>query len=125
MAHAFNPSTREAEAGRFLSSRAAWSTKGVPGQPELYRETLFRKSKKKKKKEKEKKKRKEKNTQQLCGGWKAEESGKLTQRLRAVVLGPESSVQHLYTRWLISFCNSSSSEMAKLLNSNSISETLT
>jgi hypothetical protein len=26
MAHAFNPSTWEAEAGRFLSSRLAWST---------------------------------------------------------------------------------------------------
>jgi hypothetical protein len=26
VAHAFNPSTREAEAGRFLSSRPAWST---------------------------------------------------------------------------------------------------
>jgi hypothetical protein len=26
MVHAFNPSTREAEAGRFLSSRLAWST---------------------------------------------------------------------------------------------------
>jgi hypothetical protein len=25
--HTFNPSTREAEAGRFLSSRPAWSTK--------------------------------------------------------------------------------------------------
>jgi hypothetical protein len=25
--HAFNPSTLEAEAGRFLSSRPAWSTK--------------------------------------------------------------------------------------------------
>jgi major histocompatibility complex class I len=25
--HAFNPSTREAEAGGFLSSRPAWSTK--------------------------------------------------------------------------------------------------
>jgi hypothetical protein len=25
VAHAFNPSTREAEAGRFLSSRPAWS----------------------------------------------------------------------------------------------------
>jgi hypothetical protein len=24
--HAFNPSTQEAEAGRFLSSRPAWST---------------------------------------------------------------------------------------------------
>jgi hypothetical protein len=27
VAHAFNPSTREAEAGGFLSSRLAWSTK--------------------------------------------------------------------------------------------------
>jgi hypothetical protein len=27
VAHAFNPSTREAEAGGFLSSRGAWSTK--------------------------------------------------------------------------------------------------
>jgi hypothetical protein len=27
VAHAFNPSTRESEAGRFLSSRPAWSTK--------------------------------------------------------------------------------------------------
>jgi hypothetical protein len=46
VAHAFNPSTREAEAGRFLSSRLAWSTKWVPGQPGLYRETLSRKTKK-------------------------------------------------------------------------------
>jgi hypothetical protein len=38
--HAFNPSTREAEAGGFLSSRPAWSTKWVPGQPGLHRETL-------------------------------------------------------------------------------------
>jgi hypothetical protein len=48
VAHAFNPSTREAEAGRFLSSRPAWSTKWVPGQPGLYRETLSRKNKNKK-----------------------------------------------------------------------------
>jgi major histocompatibility complex class I len=27
VAHTFDPSTREAEAGRFLSSRPAWSTK--------------------------------------------------------------------------------------------------
>jgi major histocompatibility complex class I len=27
VAHAFNPSTREAEAGGFLSSRPSWSTK--------------------------------------------------------------------------------------------------
>jgi hypothetical protein len=36
--HTFNPSTREAEAGGFLSSRPAWSTKWVPGQPWLHRE---------------------------------------------------------------------------------------
>ena len=46
--HAFNHSTREAEAGVFLSSRPAWSTKWVPGQPGLYRETLSKKKKKKK-----------------------------------------------------------------------------
>jgi hypothetical protein len=34
--HAFNPSTQEAEAGRFLSLRPAWSTKWVPGQPQGY-----------------------------------------------------------------------------------------
>jgi hypothetical protein len=38
--HAFDPSTQEAEAGGFLSLRPAWSTKWVPGQPGLYRETL-------------------------------------------------------------------------------------
>jgi hypothetical protein len=43
VAHAFNPSTWEAEAGRFLSSRPAWSTEWVPGQPGLHRETLPRK----------------------------------------------------------------------------------
>jgi hypothetical protein len=50
VAHAFNPSTREAEAGSFLSSRPAWSTKWGPGQPGLYRETLSRKTKQNKKK---------------------------------------------------------------------------
>jgi hypothetical protein len=57
VAHAFNPSTYEAEAGRFLSSRPAWSTKLVPGQPGLYRETLSRKTKQTKKKKKERKKK--------------------------------------------------------------------
>jgi hypothetical protein len=47
VAHAFNPSTWEAETGRFLSSRPAWSTKWVPGQPGLYRETLSPKQNKK------------------------------------------------------------------------------
>jgi hypothetical protein len=47
VAHTFNPSTPEAEAGGFLSSRPACSTKGVPGQPGLYRETLSLKTKNK------------------------------------------------------------------------------
>jgi hypothetical protein len=54
LAHAFNPSTWEAEAGGFLSSRPAWSTELVPGQPGLHRETLSQKKKKKKRKEKKK-----------------------------------------------------------------------
>ena len=33
VAHTFNLSTQEAEAGGFLSSRPAWSTDWVPGQP--------------------------------------------------------------------------------------------
>jgi hypothetical protein len=49
VAHAFNPSTWEAEAGGFLSLRPAWSTELVPGQPGLHRETLSRKNKKEKK----------------------------------------------------------------------------
>jgi hypothetical protein len=57
VAHTFNPSTLEAEAGGFLSSRPAWSTEWVPGQPGLHRKTLSRKpkpnqTKKKGKKEK-------------------------------------------------------------------------
>jgi hypothetical protein len=40
MAYAFSPNTWEAEAGGLLSSRPAWSTEWVPGQPGLYRETL-------------------------------------------------------------------------------------
>jgi hypothetical protein len=55
VAHAFNPSTQEAEAGEFLSSRPAWSIEWVPGQPGLYRETLSRKNQKRKKKKKRKK----------------------------------------------------------------------
>jgi hypothetical protein len=49
VAYAFNPSTWEAEAGGFLSSRPAWSTEWVPGQPGLHRETLSRKTKQNKK----------------------------------------------------------------------------
>jgi hypothetical protein len=45
VAHAFNPSTWEAEAGGFLSSRPAWTTEWVSGQPGLHRETLSWKTK--------------------------------------------------------------------------------
>ena len=38
VSHAFNPSAWEAKAGRSLSSRPAWSTELVPGQPGLQRE---------------------------------------------------------------------------------------
>jgi hypothetical protein len=44
--HALHPRTWEAEAGEFLSSRPAWSTECVPGQPGLYREILSWKKKK-------------------------------------------------------------------------------
>jgi hypothetical protein len=54
--HTFNPSTWEAEAGRFLSSRPAWSTEWVLGQPGLHRETLTPKNKKNKKEKKRKEK---------------------------------------------------------------------
>jgi hypothetical protein len=57
VAHAFNPSTWEAEAGGFLSSRPAWSTEWVPGQPGLHRETLSRKTKNKKQTKKNQQKR--------------------------------------------------------------------
>ena len=46
VAHAFNPSTWEAEAGGFLRiSKTAWSTKCVSGQLGLHRETLSQKKK--------------------------------------------------------------------------------
>ena len=48
VAHTFNPSTWEVETGGFLSSRPAWSTECVPGQPGLHRETLSGKREKKK-----------------------------------------------------------------------------
>jgi hypothetical protein len=46
VAHAFNPSTWEAEADKFLSLRPAWSTEWVPGQAGLHREILSQKKKK-------------------------------------------------------------------------------
>jgi hypothetical protein len=50
--HAFNPSTWEAEAGGFWGLRPSWSTEWVPGQPELYRETLSQNKTKNKQKNK-------------------------------------------------------------------------
>ena len=48
MAHAFNPSIQEAEAGESLSSRPTWSTERVPSQPGLHREILSQKKKERK-----------------------------------------------------------------------------
>jgi len=39
-AQTIDPSTQEAEAGRSVSLRPAWSTEQVPGQPGIHRETL-------------------------------------------------------------------------------------
>jgi hypothetical protein len=46
VAHAFNPSTWEAEAGGFLSLRPAWSIECVPGQPGLQRNPVSKKQNK-------------------------------------------------------------------------------
>ena len=48
MAHSFNPSTWEAEAGRFLNSKTAGSTEWVPWQQVLHRESLSQGTEKKK-----------------------------------------------------------------------------
>jgi hypothetical protein len=50
--HAFNPSTWEAEAGRFLSSRPTWSTESVPGQPGYTERPCLKKQNKTNKKKK-------------------------------------------------------------------------
>jgi hypothetical protein len=55
-------STWEAEAGRSLSLRPAWSTEWVSGQPGLHRETLSRKTKPKQNTNKQKKELKQKET---------------------------------------------------------------
>jgi hypothetical protein len=73
VAHTFNPSTweAEAEAGGFLSSRPAWSTKWVPGQPVLRRDTPSqnrteqnRTQKRREEKRREEKRREEKRREQ-------------------------------------------------------------
>ena len=68
MAHAFNPSTWEAKAGRFLSSKPDWSKKW--GQPGLHREALSRKNKNQKTNKHTKKKRKERKKKKSdLAGW--------------------------------------------------------
>jgi hypothetical protein len=67
VAQAFNPSTSEVEAGRFLSSEPAWSTEWVPGQPELHRETLSQKTNKQTKTKIKTKKTRQTN-KNICDG---------------------------------------------------------
>lgn len=48
MAHAFNTSTQETEAGESLNWKPAWSVWQVPNQPGIYSETMPSKEKRKK-----------------------------------------------------------------------------
>ena len=59
VAHAFNPSTQEAEAGRFLSSRSAWSTiaRAIQRNPVSKKQKTNKQTKTKKRKEERKRKR--------------------------------------------------------------------
>jgi hypothetical protein len=57
VAHAFNPSTREAEAGGFLSSRPAWSTSEFQDSQGYTEKPCLEKPKKKKKKKKRERER--------------------------------------------------------------------
>ena len=41
VAHAFNNSTWEAEAARFVTSKPAWTSRWAPGQPGLHREACL------------------------------------------------------------------------------------
>jgi hypothetical protein len=52
VAHAFNPSTWEAEAGGFLSSRPTWSTKCFPEKPCLEKQNKTKQNKTKQNKTK-------------------------------------------------------------------------
>lgn len=60
LAHAFNSSTREAKAGRSLSSKPAWSIEQVPGQTGLHRDSVLKTKEKRKKTNMKKKKEKKK-----------------------------------------------------------------
>jgi hypothetical protein len=73
LAHAFNPSTWEAEADGFLSSRPPWSIKWAPGQPGLHRETLSQNKQTNKQTNKHHKKTKNNNNnnkKECCKVWK-------------------------------------------------------
>jgi hypothetical protein len=50
MGSTFNPSTQEAEAGRSLTSKPAWSIGRVPRQPGLHRNPVSKNKKQKKQK---------------------------------------------------------------------------
>jgi hypothetical protein len=55
--HVFNPSTWEADAGRFLSLRPAWSTEFQDSQGYTDNPCLEKKKKKRRKKERKRKKK--------------------------------------------------------------------
>jgi hypothetical protein len=57
VAHTFNPSTQEAEAGGFLSSRPAWSTTEFQDSQGYKEKPCLEKPKKKKKKKKRERER--------------------------------------------------------------------
>ena len=61
--HAFNPSTWDAEANRFLSSRPAWSTKWIPRQPDYTEKPCLKKPKPKPKKRKQKEQKQKQQNQ--------------------------------------------------------------
>jgi hypothetical protein len=61
-----------------VSSRPAWSTERVPGQPGLHRKTLSQKKKKERKKERKT------NKKRFCQG-----VGEMAPRLRALAFLPE------------------------------------
>jgi hypothetical protein len=62
VAHTFNPSTWEAEAGGFLSSRPAWSTSEFQDSQGYSEKSCLEKTKKKKKQKNKKKKTQENYT---------------------------------------------------------------
>ena len=68
VANAFDPRTWEAEAREFLSSRPAWSTEWVPGQPGLYRDTLLRKRARERERERESERERERERESTNTG---------------------------------------------------------